>query len=459
MTNTLRCSVALSMMLLTAAACDGQGGGQGGEGSTTDDTTGGGGGGDDSGGGGGGETITTDLTWHADIRPVVEESCSGCHSASGEGIGGFSLETYGDFQPWSMAARAAVEARTMPPFLASDDCAEYEGDFSLSDAQVSAVLEWVDGGMPEGDEADYLGETEVWAPETLERVDMTLRMAEPYTPQPVDGPDDYRCFVLEWPQEQDVWVTGYEFKPQNLRVVHHIVPFIIPEDDAQFYRDLDAADAGPGYTCYGSPGGDVLSLAFIDWLGAWAPGVGAAEAAPGTGLRIRPGSVVVMQVHYNMPIDDSVDTTDQSAVDIRFEEEPQGWASVQPWTDLGWVLGSGMEIPAETEGVEHDWEYIVQEGERFLIRAATLHMHTLGRSGRLSVVREDGSEDCVLDIPRYDFNWQRDYRLVEPVLAERGDRIRLSCTWDNPTDQAVAWGDGTGDEMCLGITELTGAPD
>ena len=61
----------------------------------------------------------------------------------------------------------------------------------------------------------------------------------------------------------------------------------------------------------------------------------------------------------------------------------------------------------------------------------------------------------MVDIPSWDFDWQRSYRFAEPVRVEPGDAITVSCTWDNTTDADVTWGDGTGDEMCLGTMYLT----
>ena len=162
--------------------------------------------------------------------------------------------------------------------------------------------------------------------------------------------------------------------------------------------------------------------------------------------------MVVMQMHYN--VEGSNPEPDLSSLNLRIETESLDWADVQPWANPIWLAGVGMDIPANSTGVTHTFEYTA-EGS-FAIQSALLHMHTLGVSGRLSIVREDGSEDCLVDIPQWDFNWQRDYRLVEPAIVQAGDTVTLECTWDNPTDADVKWGEGTGDEMCLGVTMLTG---
>ena len=74
---------------------------------------------------------------------------------------------------------------------------------------------------------------------------------------------------------------------------------------------------------------------------------------------------------------------------------------------------------------------------------------------------------CLLDIPEWDFNWQYAYEIEESVLFNPGDQLGISCEWDNsasnqhrvngqlPDPQDVDWGDGTQDEMCLGVLYIT----
>lgn len=391
---------------------------------------------------------TSPPTWHADVAPIITTSCQSCHTEGG--IGGFSLTTMEEVTAWSQAVYVAVESGSMPPWLASDDCRTYEQDFSLSEAEVQTVLDWIDADMPAGDPAEAVA-AEPWQATTLDQVDLSLQMPISYTPS--GEPDDYRCFVMEWPYTEDVWVTGYAITPGNLAVVHHAIPFLIPPEDAATYRALDAEDPADGYSCYGSPGGGITALTSSRWLGAWAPGSGAAVTPEGTGIQVEAGSLVVLQMHYYI---DGSPGSDQSSLDLQIETEPQGWADVQPWANPAWLAGAGMEIPANSTGVTHTFQYTAEN--TFAIESALLHQHTLGVSGRLSVVHEDGSESCLLDIPRWDFNWQRAYQLVEPQIVEPGDVITLQCTWDNPTDQDIAWGDGTGDEMCLGVTMMSAAP-
>jgi hypothetical protein len=387
-------------------------------------------------------------TWHVDVAPIFSRSCDGCHAPGG--VGSPTWASVDDVVEWAPVIRAAVDARTMPPWKAKSECADYTDDFSLTDSEIEQIVRWADGGAPVGNVADAVELPPAWEPVVLERVDRTMRMAEPYTPSSDSGPDDYRCFLMEWPDDETVWVTGYQVLPDNAQVAHHIIPFLIEPGSADVYRALDAADESPGYRCYGGPGGDVDTLLETRWLGSWAPGVPATVLPEGTGIEVKPGSVVAFQVHYNLL---NGGGQDQSGLALTVETERSDWAELQPLTDVGWVLGIGMEIPPDSSSVTHSWSSTTSGS--FTMHNGAIHMHQLGRAGRLWVEHADGTEDCLLEVDDYDFDWQRPYQLAEPVQVDPGDTLHLSCTWDNPTDDTVQWGDGTGDEMCLGISLLT----
>ena len=81
-------------------------------------------------------------------------------------------------------------------------------------------------------------------------------------------------------------------------------------------------------------------------------------------------------------------------------------------------------------------------------------MHT-GRTARMEIERADGETDCLIQIDDWDFDWQRTYAFTEPKTISAGDTWRIECSWDNPTDEDIDWGDGTGDEMCLGTVLMS----
>ena len=394
-------------------------------------------------------------TFHRDVRPITEASCIRCHDDSG--VGPFPLTTYEQVAERADLVADAVADRRMPPWLAGDGCNEYEGDWSLSQDEIDTIVTWAADGAPEGDPADAPP-----APEPvqigLSRVDHTLTLPEPYVPDAVE--DDYRCFVLDWPSDAPVsTVTGYTVVPDDTRIVHHVIGYIVPPEWADEYDALDGADGKPGYSCFGGAGGPAPTYSTeepdgVRWLGGWAPGGMGGEFPEGTGIVVQGGSRIVVQVHYH-PLPEEPDRADQSSIQVMVDNgvPMSSWALIQPFADPAWIDTDNMEIPAGGTGVGHTMNLTMPSP--FIIYTANLHMHTMGKTARIALKRQDGTEKCLLDIPRWDFEWQFPYRLTEPVYVEAGDQIELSCTWDNPSGSDVYWGDGTGDEMCLGTMYLT----
>jgi hypothetical protein len=379
-------------------------------------------------------------TYYADIKPLMETHCVSCHQ-DGE-IGSFGLDSAEGVGLLSEQVADAVQSRRMPPWKAVDGCDEYRNDISLSQDEIDTIVTWADEGGPEGDpEEPAAGE----APEVeaLERVDFSLELPVPYTPS-ATAQDDYRCFPVPWPVDVDSYVTGFAVNPDQKALVHHVIAYIAPAAYEDALLAEEALDGQPGYTCYGGP--VVMEQIDAEWLGAWAPGQSQGNFPNGVGVHMEADDWVVLQVHYNNV--SGMTAADQTSVDFQIENEVErnGW--IQPFTNPSWVGGEGMDIPAETTGVSYsfDWTMIMSLDAH----TANLHMHELGSKASMTLIKADGTEDCLLQIDDWDFNWQRGYAFERKKSLEPGDTWSLSCEWDNPTDQDVAWGDGTGDEMCLG---------
>lgn len=400
------------------------------------------------------------FTFYRDLLPVVQTRCIGCHSDGN--IAPFSLQRYEDAWPWREAIGAAVAAGTMPPWLPGPDCNSYAHDPTLSDDERAIVQGWVDEDGPRGNPDDAPAPIDPGA-DALPRVDLTLSSPEPYTPT---GTDDYRCFLLDWPMDAPAFVTGFHTRPGNPSIVHHVIAYRITPDRVAQYEALDAADPAAGYTCFGGPGGDVTDPGAGLWLGAWAPGGHASAYPEGTGLSMLPGSKVVLQIHYNQSAGSGSDTT---AVELMVDDSVEREAFMLLWADIDWLSGN-MPIPAGDADVEHHFAYdptrvmdfltdVIEPDQPFLLYSAAHHMHLLGSTARHEIQRGDGSTTCLLDIPRWDFSWQSFYGFGEPVRFDPGDVLSLSCHWDNAAgDAEVNWGEGTSDEMCLGIYYATPLP-
>lgn len=405
------------------------------------------------------------LTWHRDIKPIVDQNCVGCHTEGG--IGPFTLEDYSVAYQFRDRIADQVENRVMPPWLAAPGCAEYQHDPSLAQEDIDTIVAWVDLGAPEGTpvEASEPEENE----QGLSRVDLTLEMPEDYVQQV--EPDDYRCFLIDWPADHTQFVTGFRANPGNPQVVHHVIAFLVGPDSVDTYREYDDAEPGPGYTCFGGPAGPggQTDASGAGWIGAWAPGSQGSDFPEGTGMRIEPGSKIALQVHYNSQTAGT--GPDLTSIDLRLADQVDKEAFTLPWANPMWLDGNGMSIPAGESDVTHSFAFDPTTfigGSSFVIHSAALHMHQLGSRGTLKIDRADGSEECMLDVPRWDFHWQLAYGFTEPKVFNPGDRLSIECHWDNTeanqpivrgaqqTPRDVAWGEGSTDEMCLGVFYVTG---
>lgn len=413
-------------------------------------------------------------TWHADVAHVLDAHCAPCHGDSP--AGGLDLR-----DPTAAAAAreliaARVADRTMPPWAVTDSH-PLRDDPSLSDEQIAAIEGWAGAEAPLGNPSEAPPPLRLKFGEPVSS-DTHLRMAQSFSPP--EG-DSYRCFPLDWPWDEERFITAHTGEPGDEEGVHHLVLFFVHPDEHEVITEFDAADDGPGYPCYGglTPDGWAGPTPRFRFGAAWAPG-GQGQALPdGTGLRIPSGTVPVLQVHYHRTGEPFLD---QSGFSFRTEPSVETEGYYLPWFDLRWYFDDlAMEIPAGTETVEHGYEAVpgtstlfldVSEGGRLehgvRLWSVLPHMHRLGRSLRLERVGDTG-RDLLLEAGRYDFRWQHEYRFVEPITLSPTDQLGVRCSFENteswrrtrgvvPEQPQTTWfGESTADEMCLAIVYVTDA--
>ena len=276
----------------------------------------------------------------------------------------------------------------MPPWPPSPDCNHYVGERGLTAAEKSTLARWAAAGAPEGSAADAVhGEAPTGG---IARVDATLALPEPYTP--IAAPDDYRCLLLDVTTPVDGFITGFSVDPDQDSIVHHVIAYLAKPDQVADYQALDAADSGPGWSCFGGPGGDDA----LSWLGGWVPGSLGDTYPAGTGIPVPKGSKAVVQMHYNLASASAV--PDQTSLSFMFDKTVATPATMVKVVDPDWVRG-GMPIPAGQSDVVFSVDLPNPLGRGVKVWSASLHQHLLGKSGSL-VVHHADRDTCALDIPR-----------------------------------------------------------
>jgi hypothetical protein len=375
-------------------------------------------------------------------------------------------------------AMAVAEGR-MPPWGAesTDECTPKYGwkdDLRLSAEEKAAMADWAKAGAPEGEAESAL---ELPSPLSL-ALDGANQALTPVTGFAASGTSDqFMCFTLDPGLATTRWLTGVQVEPGNDAVVHHALIFSDPKAESVAL----AGDDGM-YDCFGGAGVGEASL-----VGAWAPGAVAQEVPEGAGMEISPGSRIVMQIHYH-PAGESAEL-DQTTVQLRWTDtEPTQRALLALIGNFGDESeglmpgpnddnGVEFRIPAGATGHTEEMEYTIGSADAdYVVYLAGTHMHYVGTDMAIWVDRRkpDEGEDeteCMVQTPRWDFNWQRGYAYDAPVSElphlNRGDTLRMRCTYDNsvgnlalksalddaglaePAD--VYLGEETLDEMCLGV--------
>lgn len=386
------------------------------------------------------------VTWHGDVRPLVARYCAGCHAAGQ--LGPFPLETYEQARPWALPMARAVEMRTMPPFLADDSghCQTFRDSSWLTEEQIAVFAAWAAADAPEGDP-----DTPAPQPRALPALEgeiVRIDTGVDYLPDQTKT-DDYRCFIVDPPRA--FATTGFAVEPSNPAIAHHLIVYQpIDAEAAAAARALDDETEGPGYTCLGTgPRVDARNIA------GWAPGSGATLFPAGTGVEVRGDLPLIFEMHYNTV--GGPGETDRTTLALQIAAP----GSVQPLYELG-VFDYDFEGPpgdpawSTTDYVPVQWSLwdgVPYQG-RVRVHGVNGHMHGRGRSLRMSV--SGSTEQCLLDMPRWDWNWQQSYWFEQPIDIDAEDLLEITCVFDTEgLDAPLVWGEGTGDEMCLGGLYVT----
>ena len=379
---------------------------------------------------------TAPVTYHNRISRIVQNHCTECHHKGG--VGPFALDSYEDLVGHAGMIRKQVERGAMPPWFAAPTAAGehtiWANDRSLATRDKKDLLAWLDQGRPVGNSADaplprdYPTEWEIGQPDAI------LQIPTPISVK-AEGTMPYQNVTVETTFTEDKWVRGIEVRPTARQVVHHVLVFARgpadPEDKSG--RRRDGEEERGGFFAVYVPGNH--KLIYPD---------GFAKLLP-AGARLR------FQIHYTP---NGTATNDQVRLGMLFAKEPP--------THVVRVIGLVNPLISIPPGADNHEE---QAGIPILKEARVLafmpHMHVRGKAFRYEAIYADDTKKTLLDVPRYDFNWQLAYRYAEPLTLPRGARLRATGWYDNSANnpanpdpnKTVRWGPQTADEMMLGYVE------
>ncbi|HEY3840330.1 MAG TPA: cytochrome c [Bryobacteraceae bacterium] len=394
-------------------------------------------------------SLPSSPTFYKDVAPILNAHCVQCHRP-GE-IAPMSLTGYDQVRPWASAIKEAVLMKAMPPWPSDAPAGHFSNDWRLTDQQVEIIRRWADASAPAGNRADAppaQNFTDAWK---LGEPSVVLTLPKP---QQIagNGQDLWKFIVFEKTFEHDTWIRGLEIRPGNREVVHHANIAIVtpvgsgPADWSKVPEDMEAPDNQGGKFDGFRITGVHVGLPSRFWF----------ETEPGSAVLIPKGSRVRINIHY-APARKAA--TDLTQVALYYAN---GQISKE-WQDLHCRLLT-MKIPPNDPN--YRLEGTKKVTEPITVYQVGAHMHLRGKTYRIYADLPDGSNVELLNVPRFNFNWQLMYDLSQPVHLPAGTTIHYIATYDNsPSNRLVTqydtpnrevdYGERTVDEMMGGFVMNT----
>lgn len=363
-----------------------------------------------------------DVTYSKHIAPIFNKRCVECHR--GGEIAPFPLTSFEETVGWEAMIAEVIDEGRMPPWNANPEFGHFRNDARLSADEKQTILTWIQNGCPEGDRSDLPPASEFVKGWRMPEPDQVIKVREEPFKVPATGVVDYQYFQVDLGFTEDKYITAAEARPGNPTVVHHIIAFLQV------------------------PGQQDVSLGSM--LIGYAPGTAPLIFSEGTAMKVPAGSKILFEMHYTP---NGTEQTDLSHIGLKFTDA----ANVKQEVVGVEALNSKFSIPPGAA------DHTVKASEKFredlTLLSVTPHMHLRGKAFRYEAKYPDGKSEVLLDVPRYDFNWQLRYEFAEPKLIPRGTVVECIATFDNSAgnpnnpdpSRTIRWGQQSWDEMMIGF--------
>jgi mono/diheme cytochrome c family protein len=367
------------------------------------------------------KAAATKISYSETIAPMIEEKCVACHQEGG--IAPFAFDNYEKVKQFSGMIREAVRTDRMPPWDPDPLVGKFKDDKSLSGDQIKTLVSWVEAGAPRGDGKDSLAEVKHVAPEwPLGKPDLIVDI--PKFTIPATGYVDYQYPTTPNPLKEGKWLKAATAKVSQRQGVHHILSGVIPEGQTQ-----------KGMQAWGGS------------VGGYTVGMESTVAPKGIGSWVPAGGQFAYQMHYT-PFGKEAVSAEQ--IGLYFYKDGEMPDLIMRETPL---VDQFIEIPAN-DGAHKEIAYFNFPKDAIL-HTAVVHAHYRGTYSKLEILDPSGNRETILNVPFYDFNWQRMYEFEKPINIKAGSKVIATYVYDNSKrnpanpnpDEEIVWGDQSFEEM------------
>ncbi len=336
------------------------------------------------------------ISYSKTVAPILQAKCVTCHQKGG--IGPFAMNSYEVIKGFAPMIREAVMSDRMPPWDADPHVGKWSNDTALTPEQNKTLIHWIEAGAPRGTGEDVLKTQESQAPDwpaELGQPDVIVQL--PQFSVPASGAVEYQSMQVDNPFNGDAWLRAVAFKPGARTVLHHIT--------SSYSADRKAPKAR-------LPGSSV---------GSFVPGAGIQLYNEGTGAPVPAGGKLRYSMHYTPTGKAATDATQIGYYLLKTPPEVIRRAAV--------ISDAGLRIPAG-EARHKEVSYLEFPADAVLY---SVHPHAHYRGYQVELVQQtpDGKTTPILSVPKYDFNWQLDYDLAEPMTIKKGTKLIVTWVYDN----------------------------
>lgn len=358
------------------------------------------------------------ISYSETVAAILKDRCVSCHTKGG--VGPFAMSNHKKVSGWSDMIAEVILTKQMPPWHADPQHGAFANHSGLTDEETQSIVQWVRAGSPRGEGPDPLDGYQPEQPEwKLGKPDHVIDL--PKQEIPAEGVLKYRYVHIDSPFDRDVWVRAAEVNPGNKQVLHHTI-ITIQDQKSPKKRDIKG-----------------------HWLTGYAPGTDPLPYPEGSGVLIRKGDRLNLELHYTVSGRPEIDL---SRIGLYLMDEPP--AKV---LETGIVAHHRFKIPPHAR--EYAQSAVKKIPIDITLYSMNPHMHFRGKRMRFTLKKPDNSTQVLLSVPNYNFNWQRSYYLEKPLEIASGSQLIIDNAWDNSSlnpfnpdpKKTVGWGSQTFDEM------------
>ncbi len=360
------------------------------------------------------------ISYSTEVAPIIQAKCVACHQEGG--IAPFAMDSYDIVKSMAPMMLESVMSERMPPYFADPHIGSFQNDNALTAQQNKTLIHWLEAGAPRGSGPDTLKEHASKAPDwpvALGKPDVIVTL--PSFDVPASGTVAYQNMRVDNPFKGDTWLKAIAIKPGERTVLHHVTSNHSPDRGSKPAK---------------IPGGSV---------GSYTPGAEPQVIATGAGAPVPAGGKLSFSMHYTTTGKAATDQTQIGYYTLKAPPEFIKRSTV--------ISDFALKIP-KGEARHKEIAYLEFPADAYIYTLYP-HSHYRGWSVELKQKTSDGKESMLLSLPKYDFNWQRDYDPIEPILIKKGTKLIATWIYDNSSNNKanpdpkidVTWGEQSWQEM------------